>query len=311
MGMVGAIRHTITRRRLAPPLGFIHIPKAGGPGLMAHLDAVLRPKSTVYWLDRSQFGDFTAFNSMAPGLAAGIIDLQPGGMSDADLIAGHVAPATIETRAPGARLVTILRLPTARLLSHWLYWRRYDDETLRVFGAWGQFIALSRLELADFLTAHAIAGQTDNMILRMMLFPHPRIPAADFIDPAHDETLLAAAIERLDAFAHLDVVENAAMYYRLDAWLDDTYGKSVWSRIRAAMPDRAEPKLNTARKLPIPLETPLTDQLAGPGGALLAARSRLDMRLWEHAVRRAMPGQSPSSIMIENFDRLIARYNQL
>ncbi|MEE3502309.1 hypothetical protein [Acidiphilium acidophilum] len=311
MGMIGAIRHQITRRRLDRPLGFIHIPKAGGTGMLAHLDATLRPKSSVYWLDRSQFGAFTDFSSMDPGMAAGIIDRTPATPATADIIAGHIAPSTLRARSPGALPVTILRLPTARLLSHWLYWRGYDDERLRAFGAWGQHIALSRLDLAEFLSAPAIACQTDNLILRMLLWPHPLIPEADFIDPAHDEALLAEAHETLAGFAHVGIVENPALTANLDAWLSRTYGISVWSRLRAAIPDHAEPKLNTARKLARPLQTPLADQLAGPGGQRLAASSRLDLKLWQTTVARTLPGQSPDPLMITTFDRLISRYNQL
>lgn len=311
MRIVSALRHHVTRRRLDPPLGFIHIPKAGGTGLLAHLDAALRPKSTVYWLDRSQFGTFTDFPSMSPGMASNVIDLQPTAPTSADIIAGHIAPATLLARAPGAALITILRLPTSRLLSHWFYWRGYDDERLHAFGAWGRRIALSRLDLTEFLNAPEIAGQTDNLILRMLLFPHKLIPPDGFIDPAHDGTLLAEARDTLARFVHIDTVENPNMIPRLDAWLSRTYGISVWGRLRAAIPDRAEPQLNTARKLSIPLKTPFADQLAGPGGEALATRSRLDLRLWQDVITRTMPGQSPNQIMITTFNRLIARYNQL
>lgn len=311
MGIVGTLRHHVTRRRLNPPLGFIHIPKAGGTGLLAHLDADLRPKSTVYWLDRSQFGTFTDFPSMAPSMASNVIDLQPTTPTSADIIAGHIAPATLLARAPSAALITILRLPTSRLLSHWLYWRGYDDERLRAFGTWGRCIAISRLELTEFLKAPEIAGQTDNLILRMLLFPHRLIPPNDFIDPSHDDILLAEARDILARFAHVDAVENPSMIPSLDAWLNRTYGTSVWARLRAVIPDSAEPRLNTARKLSIPLKTPLADQIAGPGGETLATRSRLDLHLWRDVITRTLPDQSPDLIMMTTFKRLIARYNQL
>ena len=61
---VARIRYHVTRRRLSPPLGFVHMPKAGGTALMAEMDAVLRPRLRVGGWDASQTGGFSDFDSM-------------------------------------------------------------------------------------------------------------------------------------------------------------------------------------------------------------------------------------------------------
>ena len=64
----------MTRRTLNPPLGFVHIPKAAGTSITQQLDLFLRPRKFIYGLDRSQFGSFTAFETMPAEMRAGIFD---------------------------------------------------------------------------------------------------------------------------------------------------------------------------------------------------------------------------------------------
>jgi hypothetical protein len=229
MSKLNAMRHHITRRRLSPPLGFVHMPKAGGTAMLQQLDTVLRPRRTSYALDRSQFGGFVDFATMAPNMRRAIVQKSQYSAVPPDIIAGHIAPSTILTQAPNAKLITVLRVPQARLLSHWFYWRSYADDRLAAFGGWGPMIALARSDLAAFLGNPEIACQTDNLMLRMLLWPDARIPGTAFIDPKHDAALLAAARDRLRQFDHLDVIINPDRSARLSAYLQKTYGTSLWA----------------------------------------------------------------------------------
>jgi hypothetical protein len=311
MTPLASVKHHLTRRRLHPPLGFVHIPKAGGTGMVGQIDTLLRPRRLVYGLDRSQFGSFTDFEGMPPAMRSGIIldraDLPP----EIDCLVGHVAPSTILTYAPDSRLMTCLRIPQTRLLSHYTYWRSYDDAQLATFGGWGKMIATSQRDLASFLSEPAIACQTDNLITRMLLWPRADIPADNFIDPSHDEIILGAAHAMIDRFAHIDVMENAGFDNNLEAWLNATYGLSIWERLRRAM-TRAQPsRTNQARKPFVRPDTPLATQLEGPAGSLLATRSRLDVILWSRVAQTVMPRLDHNGLITADLDRAITRYDRL
>jgi hypothetical protein len=227
------------------------------------------------------------------------------------MIAGHFARQTIESRFPGSNLITILREPRARLLSHWFYLGNYTDDVLALYGDWGQTMALARCSLAKFISAPAIACHTDNLMTRMLLWPHDRIPPAGFIAPQDDTMLIAAARAAIDRFRFTDVLENVTMYDRLMSFLRQAYGQTVWSRLerliyarRAASRNEAAPPQPSARQ---PMADELTDQCL----SLLDQRSRLDRHLWRHVAARVLPQVELDALADKSYQRTVGRFDRL
>jgi hypothetical protein len=303
------LRSQMTRRHLRPPLGFMHVPKAAGTWMVRQIDAELRPRRSIYAMDRTLFGDFEEFDTMDPEIRSRIV-LDPADLpAGADVVAGHLGLATITARQREIRLATVLREPRARLLSHWLYWRSYDDEVLARYGGWQQAMALSRLDFPDFLAHAQIACIADNLLVRMLLSPHPLIPLAGFIDPQHDSALIAAARSALARFHHVGIAENPSLSERFAAWARHAYGRSPWAALRAAIPDRQPSRPNEARasKLRGP---PILQQLAAADDKL-AACTRLDRMLWEQAAQITLQQADIVPIGDRVFADTLQRYTAL
>ena len=193
----------------------------------------------------------------------------------APLIMGHFAYSSISHAYDDARLVTVLREPFCRLFSHWLFWRQHSDEQLAPWGLWADRVRTARRPLADFLSSPTVACQTDNIVVRMLLWPHPLVPDDDFINPVHDAALIQEARVRLGKFAHVDVIENPDLVGSLGAFI----GRSVdYDRVNGtgAPPDE--------------FRCDLDENLGRDSWELLAQRSRLDLRLWGDTVACNMPG---------------------
>ncbi len=191
-------------------------------------------------------------------------------------------------------MVTVLREPVSRLLSHWMFWRKQQDDALAGWGGWGDYVRQARRPLGEFIAEPQVAAQTDNMTLRMLLWPHPMVPPDGFIDPAHDAELLREARRRLDGFALAEIVEGP-IAPRLAAWLgrDFTYQR-----------------LNETADMPESQRTPLDRQLDAATLALLDDRSRLDLALWRGIALRH-DGAAAVSLRRQTILAHVARYAAL
>lgn len=277
------------------PLAFMHVPKTAGTSLMAALRELLAPCHAIGGFDRVLFGDFAEFATLGNAIRQEI-HVSPDRLPAADLIAGHLAYSSLQQRYPNAQFVTVLREPFSRLLSHWLFWRGHSDEQLAPWGAWADRVRLSRLPLAAFLSSPSIACQTDNVAVRMLLWPHRWIPVDDFIDPRHDARLLAEASERLARFDLVDVLENPELPLRLQNWFGHALvlGRS-----------------NETLRMPAPLRRQLATEMNPEVFALLRVRSRLDLELWSQTARNCLPGHDPAQIREQAMLRNVARYAAL
>jgi hypothetical protein len=211
----------------------------------------------------------------------------------ADLIAGHFAYSTLRHAYPYAQRLTLLREPCSRLLSHWLFWRQHADPELAPWGYWAERVKKSRRPLADFLRDPMLACQTDNLVLRMLLWPHRLLPADRFIDPLNDKRLLREAMANLNAFDLVDIVENRTLDDRLQSWLGRPFTYA---------------RMNETRPIPPELRAPLDGELTSEAIDLLEHRSRLDFRLWAEIARRRLPGTDISALRQRMVLKNAARY---
>ena len=210
------------------------------------------------------FGAFDRFDTFGAATRAAIFHT-PGALPDVDFVAGHISYTTLRARYPDAQLVTVLREPVSRLLSHWLYWRGHNDAQLAGWGAWAEIVKLSRGPLVAFLKDQRLACQNDNQVVRMLLWPHALIPADRFIDPADDAALLADAYDRISDFDFIDVVEGGGPGDRMQVWL----GRPVVLERR-----------NETGEIPAHLRNPLDREMTPAALGWLARCSRLDTQLW-------------------------------
>jgi hypothetical protein len=278
------------------PLIFMHVPKCSGTSLIQALVAAGTARSAFSGFDGTLFGDFADFESFSEQLRLSIYLNAHDLPKRIIFVAAHMSFSTLSRGFPGGQLLTLLREPVSRLLSLWLFWRSHTDEQLRDWGQWGDRVRNSRRPLVDFLGAREIACQTDNQLLRMLLWPHALIPKDDFIDGRHDAALVQAATERLTRFSFLDLIENQTFESNLANWL----GRSI-----------ALGRFNQTANIPQSLKAPMADQLTDEAWALLEARSRLDLKLWLALAAARVPQINTGLLRREAMAKTIRRHSQL
>lgn len=260
------------------PLVFMHIPKSAGTSLNDALRTAIKPRSFFSAFDRSTFGTFNGFQSIAEEIRRAIVFDAAEIPRGVDLISGHMSFSTTSQAYPDAQFMTILREPVSRLMSFWLFWRSKRDENLVPWGGWADYVTKSRRPLREFLRDRNLSSVVDNQTLRMLLWPHPLLPVDDFIDERHDEELIQAALSRLERFSFVDVIENPDMVAKLQNWL----GRPLVLH-----------KLNETDDIPRALKTPIDGEFDPETLTSVVHRSRLDLKLWQEVVIRHLQSLSP------------------
>lgn len=274
------------------PLVFSHIPKTAGTSLTAALYDALKPEVFVQGMDTSLAGDFDDFEDFSQ-VARDMMYLTPEELpADATLVAGHIGPYTTMTRYPGADHITFLRNPRSRILSQWMHSRAVTEFDIRHFGSGAEAFRVGWKPLAQYLQERLVATNTDNTIARFLAWPHPLLPADDYIDPAHDEEITAAAIARIDAMAHVDLVENPGFVAGVAAWLGT---------------ELSDTRLNERSYVPRRMRPDFGPELAA-AEELLVARTRIDERLWRYVAERVLPGQDLDAVLAQSLDKAVDRY---
>jgi hypothetical protein len=274
----------------------MRIPKTSSSSVRTGLHAMLAPATLLDGFDLSLFGAYRDFDTLDDELRSAIFDPPTSPLPSAELVCGHFAFSTLMHAYPHARRFTLLREPRSRLLSHWLYWRQHSDSELAPWGSWGDRVRLSRRPLADFLSNPSLACQTDNLALRMLLWPHALIPDAGFIDPTHDKRLLREAAARLYAFDFVDFIDDSTFVDRLGDWLGHPFDYR-WE--------------NETRPIPDAVRSPLHRELTASAVDLLGWRSRLDFCLWDRVAAQHTPRANISALGEQIFLANLARLSIL
>lgn len=275
-------------------LAFMHVPKTAGTSVIAGLEAAMSPVQPLRGIDRYLFGGFDDFDSLHGDPRRQLI-MDPAGIpADAPFIVGHLACSSLLDGASDRSLMTILREPVTRLLSHWLYWRAMPGRDLEDWGTWRDVVRKARQPLGTFLSDPEIAAQTDNLMTRALLWPHRLVPNAGFIEPRDDRRLAREAGKRLRRFDFVDVVENEGFPARMADWLQRPF---------------ALPRLNQTARMPtLSRPSSLADELTPEVHALLASRSRLDLRLWNSIARRRLRGVDIEALRERTIIDTVARH---
>lgn len=275
------------------PLVFSHIPKTAGTSLRSVLQQSLQPAVFVQGVDTALLGGYDNLDAISPVMRAAFY-VEPTDLpADATLVAGHIGPGTTMARYPGADHITFLRTPQLRAISQWLHGRSVSEFDLRHWGPASEAFRVARLPLRDYLQHSMIAPNIDNTITRFLAWPHPLLSRTSFIEEAHDDEVLGAALSRLGEFAHVDVVENPAFIAGLGSWL----GREL-----------PETRLNERTTVPHKMRPDLAAELGDGTRALLDHRTRLDRAVWEQVVRRVLPDAEPTALLEAAMQQAIERY---
>jgi hypothetical protein len=206
-----------------PRFGYLHVPKAAGSSAKAAINARVAPPTRwcPFGLDRTVFGAFDGFADLVPEQQAKVFTGDPSDLVEYDVVAGHFALPTLLAVFDPTDVVTVLREPRSRVLSHYTFWRGWPEERHALWGEYTQSRLAVELDWVEFLQDPSVASQIDNLILRLVLGPHPDVPADGFIDHRVLPALVDEAIERLDALGHVDVVERGDdCWAAVGAWLE-------------------------------------------------------------------------------------------
>jgi hypothetical protein len=277
-------------------LAYMHVPKTSGTAMRHGIATAIGAERTLYGLDRSSFGAYSGFDSMSRSIGERVYASPQDLPRDQDFMAGHFALSTLQAAYPEAQIITFLREPLSRTLSHWMYWRSIASRKLRHWGGWADRVRCSHGTLAAFLETPEVACVTDNILLRMLLWPHPLIPDDGFIAPAHDAVLTLAARERLAQLAYADVIENPDFLDDFSRWLGHSLRYAEKNVTTYLPPDRT-----------VSLHQELSDRTM----ALLDARTRLDLRLWQLTAQQHVRRGTVEDLRVASIARSIARHSRL
>ena len=278
------------------PLAMMHIPKTAGTSLMHDISASLKPALDVRGFDRTLFGAFKDYSSFDVEALKTVYQKATDMPANANLIMGHFSHHTLQARYPDAQQITFVREPLIRIMSLWIFWRCQRDNDLAGWGEWANLVKLSRLSLKEYLSDTRIACQTDNMAVRMLLWPGSGIPPDQFIEERFDDVLLEQAFERLNSFSYTDVIENPFFSEGLKRWLQV---------------DMTSSRLNETTPVPENLRLRLERELDNETLELLQQRSRLDLQLWKALAKRRLPERDIEALRIQTILGGIARYSSL
>jgi hypothetical protein len=253
------------------PIAFLHVPKCGGTSLAVAVQAALPEHRWAPWtFDPDQFGPY-ADRELSDELRARTLP-EPGAFCDYDAAIGHFSLPSLLARFDAADVVTVLREPRCRLLSHHQYWRHLDRELDQAHDTWADINALAReLEFGEWLDDPRVAYQTDNLFARMLVPEHPAVLPGAFIRPVDVPHVLDAALERVDRLGWVDVIER-----------DDAMWHDLGRRLGVDVAGERENVTVARRDLPNPV-----DQLLGPVAAeRLRRRTVIDRAIWHSVATR-------------------------
>jgi hypothetical protein len=154
-------------------------------------------------------------------------------------------------------------------------------------------VKLSRQSFFYFLTERKIASHTDNLLLRMLLWPHPKIPDDDFIKTENREQLLAEGRQALSQFDFVGLIEDEDLPQRMGRFLGT---------------DIAMYRANETVEVASALQPALSDELDERTLSALYDRSYIDDVLWKDVAATIYREYAPEFIAERSFLRTLFHY---
>jgi len=253
-----------TLRTMRTRFAFMHVPKSAGSSIKNAVAARCDPATVASKeLDRVLFGGFDGYDEMPTRTRETIAVDGADQLRGFEVVMGHFSVASFNPHFDATEMMTVLREPRTRLLSLYTFWRGWTAER---HADWDPYDASRRAVTASwsaFLSDPSIASQTDNVVARMLLAPHPKIPRDGFIAPTDEDEIVETACALLDRFGFADVVES---------------GAGLWSGLSSWLETQVEPERTLVTR--IPADTDWTTSITSSSAAALSRRTSIDRRLW-------------------------------
>jgi 2-polyprenyl-3-methyl-5-hydroxy-6-metoxy-1,4-benzoquinol methylase len=255
-----------------PRACLLHIAKCAGSSVGARLaEATGLPPPPDQQFDHCYLAGFEQPELLDPAVRATVAwDDRPTGVGD-HVFLQHWSLPTILGHFDGTDVATVLREPSARILSYVEFTRSLPQALHRAWYPETLPAVLARSSLVDVLSSPRAARAIDNLIVRQVLWGDPRIPEAAFIAEVDVDALAADTITRLEQLAVVGVVEDmAGAWSALQQWLG--------TPLHPGHDNRTVP-----RQVPGLLRS-LTE--IDTVHRLLQQRSRADRIVWRHFAER-------------------------
>lgn len=215
MSRLGAALGRLGRKR-RPPLCFLHVPKCAGTSLNEALLAAYPPGSVCPRRnDGSTICDFSDFDLLDeyPRSLLAIGDSELAELADYQVVSGHFALPTLERFAPATNIATILREPRARMLSGYMFLRL--SPAAEFWGPYGERVLTAMASSPEAARDPRFARTADNQVCRLILRGDPRMPDDGFVRPEDASRLAEAALDRLDRFGFVGILELDDIWTRM------------------------------------------------------------------------------------------------
>jgi hypothetical protein len=261
------------RQRVA----FLHLPKSAGSSVRSAITAAAGDDRVApFQLDRTLFGGFDQFDRVAPHASSVVLTGTADQIAPYPVALGHFALSTLTPVFDTADMFALLREPRARLVSHFSFWRSWTAEQHAVWAPYAGSRVPAERGWGGFLTDPEVASQVDNLMVRLLLCPDPRIPADGFIESDLIDELAGEAIDQMATLGHVDIIDHGPGFWAgLSAWLDT--------------------ELVPVRENATPAGTAHTDwprEITATSEQALALRTRGDRLIWNTvALRTRSPAQ--------------------
>lgn len=248
-------------------LAYLHLPKAAGTSIRAALSAYYDAADTVPWsFDRHMFGGFAGLAEIDRPVFLG----DPSEFRKYRYMEGHWSLPTILAGFDPDDVACILREPRARYLSQYTFWRSWGDEQHEVWRPFDASLA-SRRPLSEYAADPAIACISDNLVTRLLLGPHPLIPADGHIAVGDIDAVATSACEQLDRLGHVDVIERGEeTYVALENWFGSPLSRERLNETQLDRGDRVD----------------LDDLADRRTLARVNDRSAADLQVWHHVAEQ-------------------------
>jgi hypothetical protein len=274
------------------PLVFCHIPKCAGNSLRGALIQALQPEQVVRGVDLALLAGYDDLDALSPAARKTFVFSPEHLPADATFVTGHISPGTTMARFPGADHITSLRNPRLRVISQWIHSRSLSELDLRHWGGLAEAFRVGRLPFQEYLQHEMIAPNVDNTMTRFLAWPHPLLHRSRFIEERDDDEILAVAIDRLDRFGHVGVVENPMFLTQLGDWLGV---------------ELQEMRLNERTSIPAKRRPDFRAEMNPSTVDLLDHRTRLDRLLWAHVASKTLDADA-DQVLESTWQKSIDRY---
>ena len=203
------------------PRCFLHVPKCAGSSVTHAITQSLPPGTVSPKIQEGLFWmvdwDPEAINPQwRKHMVVDDDDVQE--LSGYDVVMGHFSLPLLHRITAPSLVATVLREPRARLLSDYAYWRLASDQFM--WQGWS-LADFAWRPLDEFLGSSLVAGETDNVICRMLVGGDERIPLHGLIAPGDVSGVASRAIEALDTLGFVGLVElGDSMWKGISAFFD-------------------------------------------------------------------------------------------